>query len=399
MPLLNAAGAKAANLTSPAQRATKESKESNFDLLLSASMADSSDPGKESNRIEAGPQNGPETATTANVDPPLPGLPSITPIGVLPENALAAGASYQPPSDSNFFEEPTPEPGAAPNAITTPGVLSEPAVPPPTALAKTDERGTKMDLTSDFPKTLSKREAEIPSSGINVAGMSSLPGVDVKSANTRSRSIGIIATTDELKSSDGKTSDNLMAALAAATGAPASGVEISESARPVSAPQALYSLSLDPIAIPSSKTEDVISIESAVGSQEWTEELSHTAHLLVKNNEQLAEIRLNPADMGPIEIQIEMTQDEATISFAADHAETRNALELALPRLKEMLADSGVSLTDTFVGSDRRQPPHSHQTRLKDLSFGPGGEVHAPVESASFSLIKTTNKSNIDVYA
>ncbi|MBC7984066.1 MAG: flagellar hook-length control protein FliK, partial [Candidatus Obscuribacterales bacterium] len=58
--------------------------------------------------------------------------------------------------------------------------------------------------------------------------------------------------------------------------------------------------------------------------------------------------------LGPMEIQITVKDDRATVWFGASHAETRTALEQALPRLRELLQAQGLTLTDAGVF---REPP------------------------------------------
>jgi flagellar hook-length control protein FliK len=63
---------------------------------------------------------------------------------------------------------------------------------------------------------------------------------------------------------------------------------------------------------------------------------------------------LSPEHMGPLEIQISMNDDQASVYFGAANADTRAALENALPKLREMFASQGLSLADAGV---HREPP------------------------------------------
>lgn len=83
----------------------------------------------------------------------------------------------------------------------------------------------------------------------------------------------------------------------------------------------------------------------------WREAFNHQVTLLVARKEQSAEIILHPPQLGPVEIQINLSADQASIVFTAAQQETRQALEDALPRLKEMLAEQGIKLGETTVGA------------------------------------------------
>jgi flagellar hook-length control protein FliK len=89
---------------------------------------------------------------------------------------------------------------------------------------------------------------------------------------------------------------------------------------------------------------------------------------MAKNDIQSAELHLNPADLGPIEITLTLGGDDktqATVQFSAAHAATREAIETALPRLREMLQENGITLGQAGVdannsraadGGDRQSP-------------------------------------------
>ncbi|HEX4327068.1 MAG TPA: flagellar hook-length control protein FliK [Burkholderiales bacterium] len=91
-------------------------------------------------------------------------------------------------------------------------------------------------------------------------------------------------------------------------------------------------------------------IEAPVGSPLFADETAQRITWLAKNGIEHAEIRVTPPDMGPIQVSIDMKQNEATINFTVHQTDTRVALEDSLHRLEEMLADSGISLAQANVG-------------------------------------------------
>lgn len=68
-----------------------------------------------------------------------------------------------------------------------------------------------------------------------------------------------------------------------------------------------------------------------------------------------AELRLNPAEMGPINIKIAVEGQMARIDFAATAMETRQAIEASLGQLSKSLDDVGLSLTGGDVMSQFSQ--------------------------------------------
>ena len=99
------------------------------------------------------------------------------------------------------------------------------------------------------------------------------------------------------------------------------------------------------------------------GSPAWNDGLSSHVVWMAKSDVQSAEIRLNPPDLGPVEVKLVLTGDQgaqasASVQFSAAHAATREAIESALPRLREMLLDNGIALGNATV--DARTPGNTN---------------------------------------
>ncbi|MBC7380702.1 MAG: flagellar hook-length control protein FliK [Burkholderiaceae bacterium] len=84
-------------------------------------------------------------------------------------------------------------------------------------------------------------------------------------------------------------------------------------------------------------------------------DLSAEVKMLMDGGLQRAELRLNPSDLGPIQIQLSITDQTADISFHAAHSQTREGIEQAMPALREMLAAQGLSLGQAGVSSGQEQ--------------------------------------------
>lgn len=84
-------------------------------------------------------------------------------------------------------------------------------------------------------------------------------------------------------------------------------------------------------------------------------DLAAEVRVMVEGGLQQAELHLNPADLGPIRIQLAIRDQSADISFAAAHATTREGIEQSLPALREMLAEQGLSLGQAGVDAGAQQ--------------------------------------------
>jgi flagellar hook-length control protein FliK len=71
---------------------------------------------------------------------------------------------------------------------------------------------------------------------------------------------------------------------------------------------------------------------------------------MVGRGVQDARLQVVPEHLGPIDIRLRMDGDSAQLLLSSTQAVTRDALEQALPRLREQFADAGVQLTQADVG-------------------------------------------------
>jgi flagellar hook-length control protein FliK len=81
----------------------------------------------------------------------------------------------------------------------------------------------------------------------------------------------------------------------------------------------------------------------------WSNVLNERVTFMAGKDLRSAEIRLNPAELGPIHVQLSVDDRGTSVTFAAHHALTRDAIEQALPRLRELFSDQGLSLGQASV--------------------------------------------------
>ena len=87
-----------------------------------------------------------------------------------------------------------------------------------------------------------------------------------------------------------------------------------------------------------------LNLFTPVNAPEFREALGVQVSLLAQGGVQTAELHLNPADMGPVSIQIVMDGTQARVDFGADVAATRSAIEASMPALASALQDAGFTL-------------------------------------------------------
>ena len=80
------------------------------------------------------------------------------------------------------------------------------------------------------------------------------------------------------------------------------------------------------------------------GGPDWGEALGQRVLWMVRGKVQTAELRLNPPDLGAVEVRVRLEDDGLRLSFNATTAGAREALEHAAPRLRDALQAEGFSL-------------------------------------------------------
>ncbi len=92
-------------------------------------------------------------------------------------------------------------------------------------------------------------------------------------------------------------------------------------------------------------------LPSPVGSAPWGQELGQQMLMAVDGKLQTATLHLNPPQLGPLEVQLQMQGGQVNAQFASPHQAVRQAVESALPQLQDMFAGAGIQLGQASVGT------------------------------------------------
>lgn len=97
------------------------------------------------------------------------------------------------------------------------------------------------------------------------------------------------------------------------------------------------------------------SIGLPVTHQRWGQSLGQRVVYMANNQIQQAQITLNPEKLGPVQVKLHIDRDQQVhVVMTAQHGVTREAMEAAMPRLKEMMEQAGIDLGSVDV-SDQRE--------------------------------------------
>ncbi len=140
-------------------------------------------------------------------------------------------------------------------------------------------------------------------------------------------------------------------------------------------------------------------INTPVKHPQWGQALGQRIVSMANSQMQEAKIMLNPEKLGPIQIKLSLDKDQQIhVAMYAQQGTTREAMENALPKLREMLEQAGINFGSLDVADQNK----SEQKQHNDESSEEIGEEELAVDSltekdATTLVIKTANL--VDYYA
>lgn len=134
-------------------------------------------------------------------------------------------------------------------------------------------------------------------------------------------------------------------------------------------------------------------ISTPLNQPQWADDFSQKVTWVATQRTQSAQLHLNPAQLGPLEVSLKLNGDQATMQFTSAHAAVRDAIEQSIPRLRDMLADSGISLGNTTVSD---QAPREQEQRGQAGTRTGDRNAVDPIESDSMPIQATTRLSRHD---
>jgi len=93
----------------------------------------------------------------------------------------------------------------------------------------------------------------------------------------------------------------------------------------------------------------ITQLSKPFGQPNWNHEFGDRIIWLINKSHSFAELRLNPPNLGTIEVKVHALQDQTNIAFSSQNAQVREVLESTIPRLREMLGAQQIELKDVFV--------------------------------------------------
>lgn len=136
-----------------------------------------------------------------------------------------------------------------------------------------------------------------------------------------------------------------------------------------------------------------------VSTPAWNNALGERAIMIAAQNTRVAEIQLDPPELGSLNVRVNINQDQVSLNFTSPHAHVRDAVEQSLPRLREMFAEQGLQLQDSSVSDQSAEQRGREQMARDEASggqYGNGANAEGDEESVASNA---KSVSLVDYYA
>ncbi|HTN67038.1 MAG TPA: flagellar hook-length control protein FliK [Burkholderiaceae bacterium] len=220
--------------------------------------------------------------------------------------------------------------------------------------------GGRIQPAADGPIP-NKGRIELPAHGSAPAGYAADPARDPAVKPDAAFAAAVKQVSEAKPAFDPNSAKNLEVATAAAQFAP-SAVQASHDVSPQAASK----------------------LAPQVGTPAWDSALGQKVVWMAAGAQQSASLSLNPPELGPLQVVLHVNNARADATFISAQPEVRQALEAAMPRLREMMNEAGIQLGQANVstGTPDQQPAWSEQAPHHDgRGSAASGHADTPLRS------------------
>lgn len=143
----------------------------------------------------------------------------------------------------------------------------------------------------------------------------------------------------------------------------------------------------------------VLEIAPHVSSPGFADAVSKQVVWMVDKDAQVAELRINPPELGPVEVRLTVNGDQASAQFVSTHQEVREALETAIARLRESFAEAGIQLGQASVSAESFRDQAANQSDARTAGRTAYGAANGTGESTATVAPIPVRRGLVDTFA
>lgn len=149
-------------------------------------------------------------------------------------------------------------------------------------------------------------------------------------------------------------------------------------------------------------TATVATLPAAVGSAPWQQQLGEQLLRFTQRGDHQIQLHLHPRELGPLQISLHLSDNSAQAQFFSAHGQVRDAVQQAIPQLREALAGQGIALGQALVGQQQQQQQQAFSGGQQPSAWplsGPAEHDDIQPATAVRSARPASTDGNVDVYA
>ena len=152
------------------------------------------------------------------------------------------------------------------------------------------------------------------------------------------------------------------------------------------------------------KSEILLRENILFNKQEMATHMQQQVGIMMSKNMKSIDIRLDPPELGAMQIKLSMNNDQAAVSFVVSNQQAKDALEASLPRLRELLEQQGMDLAESDVQHGNAQGEAGGQDDPNAENNGNGLLNDDAQDEANLLAQEKLNRAinspwNVDYYA
>ena len=138
-------------------------------------------------------------------------------------------------------------------------------------------------------------------------------------------------------------------------------------------------------------------ILTGFGNRGWDQAVSQRVLWLAQDQLQQASLTLNPPHLGPVQVTVQIDNQQAMVQFVSNQPEVRQALQDAMPVLREMFGQAGITLGQADVSS--RNPDQGQARQSTGAEAGTGDEAELALDGLATLLPRAAGQGLINLFA
>lgn len=145
-------------------------------------------------------------------------------------------------------------------------------------------------------------------------------------------------------------------------------------------------------------TPPSLPIATAPDQPGWDEAVGQRVLWMVANKSQVAELRLSPPELGPLEVKVRHDDDGLRLTFAAGNGAVRDALEAAAPRLREMFQAEGLRLENLDIGQRQADGERAGESATAEADGADGSLGEEAEAETATRAVRVTALGLVDLF-